>query len=337
LRGERDQLVSRLAHRRDHRDDAVSLTGAQAGIRTDAVYGRARIAGINTERLEREVGAARVVIVAGFQGMSEDFDVTTLGRGGSDTTAVALAAALHADSCEIYSDVAGVYTADPRICPQARPLRDIGYDEMLELATTGARVMHARAVEIGAIYDVEILVASSFDEAAPGTVIHRETTMEQANKVRGIAHQDRIAKVTVRGVPDRPGIAAQLFEPLAEAGVSVDTIVQNASVEALTDMTFTVASGEVGKAVDVVERILPSIGASEVVSDPELGAVSIVGTGMSSSPGYAARMFRTLFDHGINIELISTSEIRITCIVRSAQVADAVRALHDAFDLDQED
>ncbi len=317
--------------------DAVSLTGAQAGIRTDAVYGRARIAGINTERLEREVGAARVVIVAGFQGMSEDFDVTTLGRGGSDTTAVALAAALHADSCEIYSDVAGVYTADPRICPQARPLRDIGYDEMLELATTGARVMHARAVEIGAIYDVEILVASSFDEAAPGTVIHRETTMEQANKVRGIAHQDRIAKVTVRGVPDRPGIAAQLFEPLAEAGVSVDTIVQNASVEALTDMTFTVASGEVGKAVDVVERILPSIGASEVVSDPELGAVSIVGTGMSSSPGYAARMFRTLFDHGINIELISTSEIRITCIVRSAQVADAVRALHDAFDLDQED
>lgn len=161
--------------------------------------------------------------------------------------------------------------------------------------------------------------------------------MEQANKVRGIAHQDRIAKVTVRGVPDRPGIAAQLFEPLAEAGVSVDTIVQNASVEALTDMTFTVASGEVGKAVDVVERILPSIGASEVVSDPELGAVSIVGTGMSSSPGYAARMFRTLFDHGINIELISTSEIRITCIVRSAQVADAVRALHDAFDLDQED
>lgn len=317
--------------------DAVSLTGAQAGIRTDAVYGRARIAGINTERLEREVGAARVVIVAGFQGMSEDFDVTTLGRGGSDTTAVALAAALHADSCEIYSDVAGVYTADPRICPQARPLRDIGYDEMLELATTGARVMHARAVEIGAIYDVEILVASSFDEAAPGTVIHRETTMEQANKVRGIAHQDRIAKVTVRGVPDRPGIAAQLFEPLAEAGVSVDTIVQNASVEALTDMTFTVASGEVGKAVDVVERILPSIGASEVVSDPELGAVSIVGTGMSSSPGYAARMFRTLFDHGINIELLSTSEIRITCIVRSAQVADAVRALHDAFDLDQED
>lgn len=317
--------------------DGVSLTGAQAGIRTDAVYGRARIAGINTERLEREVGAARVVIVAGFQGMSEDFDVTTLGRGGSDTTAVALAAALHADSCEIYSDVAGVYTADPRICPQARPLRDIGYDEMLELATTGARVMHARAVEIGAIYDVEILVASSFDEAAPGTVIHRETTMEQANKVRGIAHQDRIAKVTVRGVPDRPGIAAQLFEPLAEAGVSVDTIVQNASVEALTDMTFTVASGEVGKAVDVVERILPSIGASEVVSDPELGAVSIVGTGMSSSPGYAARMFRTLFDHGINIELISTSEIRITCIVRSAQVADAVRALHDAFDLDQED
>ncbi len=316
--------------------DAISLSGAQAGIRTDAIFGRARIAGIETARIERELAAGRIVIVAGFQGASDDFDITTLGRGGSDTTAVALAAALHADRCEIYTDVAGVYSADPRICPQARPLRDIGYEEMLELAATGARVIHARAVEVGALYGVPILVASTFDSEAAGTLIHEESTMEQANKVRGIAHEQAIAKITVRGVPDRPGVAAQLFTPLAEAGVSVDTIVQNASVESLTDMTFTVERGDAEPALRVVESILPQLEASEVVADADLGSVSIVGTGMSTSPGFAARMFRTLFEHGINIELISTSEIRITCIVRAAQVGDAVRALHDAFDLDRE-
>jgi aspartate kinase len=316
--------------------DTISLTGPQAGIRTDAIYGRARITGIDTLRLNRELDGGRVVIVAGFQGLSDDFDVTTIGRGGSDTTAVALAAALHADTCEIYTDVAGVYTADPRICPSARPLRDVNYEEMLELATTGARVMHARAVEVGAIYGVDILVASSFDAEAPGTIIRREATMEQSNKVRGIAHQDHIGKVTVRGVPDRPGIAAQLFEPLAAAGVSVDTIVQNASVEDLTDMTFTVAQSDLSSAIRTAEAQLATLGAREVVSDPDLGAVSIVGTGMASTPGYAARMFRTLFEQGINIELISTSEIRITCIVASERVGDAVRALHDAFALDQE-
>ena len=317
--------------------DAVSLTGAQAGIQTDAVYGRASISGIDTARIERELEAGQVVIVAGFQGVSEGFDVTTLGRGGSDTTAVALAAALRADACEIYTDVAGIYSADPRICPQARPLHDIGYDEMLELATTGARIMHSRAVEVAELYDVEILVASSFDAAAPGTIIRREATMEQADKVRGIAHKNDVAKVTLRAVPDRPGIAAQLFEPLAEAGVSVGTIVQNASVEALTDLTFTVDRADHDPALAVVREMLPAIGAREVVSDPDLGSVSVVGTGMASSPGYAARMFRALFEHGINIELISTSEIRITCIVRADQVTDAVRALHDAFALDRED
>ena len=316
--------------------DAISLSGAQAGIRTDAVFGRARIADIDTARIERELGAGRIVIVAGFQGASEDFDITTLGRGGSDTTAVALAAALRAERCEIYTDVAGVHSADPRICPRARPLRDIGYEEMLELAATGARVMHARAVEVGALYGVPILVASSFDLDAPGTLIHEESTMEQANKVRGIAHEAAIAKITVRGVPDRPGVAAQLFTPLAEAGVSVDTIVQNASIENLTDMTFTVDRADAAEATRVAESVLPRIEAREVVADAELGSVSIVGTGMSTSPGFAARMFRTLFEHGINIELISTSEIRITCIVREAQVADAVRALHDAFALDRE-
>jgi aspartate kinase len=248
---------------------------------------------------------------------------------------VALAAALEADRCEIYTDVAGIYTADPRICPKARALRDIGYEEMLELATTGARVMHARAVEIGALYGVAILVASTFDTEAPGTLIHAETTMEQANKVRGIAHEGHIAKVTVRGVPDQPGVAAHLFGPLAEAGISVDTIVQNASVEDLTDMTFTVDRDDLDAALRVVETVLPTLGASEVVSNGEFGSVSIVGTGMTSSPGYAARMFETLHEHGINIELISTSEIRITCLVHGDQVTAAVSALHDAFDLDR--
>jgi len=317
--------------------DAVSLSGAQAGIRTTAVFGRARISGIDTDRIDLELGQGRVVIVAGFQGVSEDLDVTTFGRGGSDTTAVALAAALKADSCEIYTDVAGVFTADPRICPKARPLRDIGYEEMLELATTGARVMHARAVEVGELYDVAIRVTSSFDEAALGTLIHRETTMEQGNKVRGIAHQDHTAKVTVRGVPDRPGIAAHLFEPLADAGVSVDTIVQNASVEKLTDMTFTVAPGDLTAALRVVEAVKTALGAAEVVSEPDLGTVSVVGTGMASAPGFAARMFKTLHEAEINIDMISTSDIRITCVIASEKVGDAVRALHDAFELDRED
>ena len=214
-------LLSMALH--DLEQDAVSLTGGQAGIQTDGVYGRARIAGIDTKRIERELEAGRVVIVAGFQGISEEFDITTLGRGASDLTAVALAAALEADRCEIYTDVAGIYTADPLICPEARPLRDIGYEEMLELATTGARVLQSRAVEIAELYGVELLVRSSFDPDAAGTIIRQETTMEQGNKVRGITHQDHIAKVTVRGVPDRPGIAAHLFEPLAERGVSVDT------------------------------------------------------------------------------------------------------------------
>ncbi len=315
--------------------EAVSLTGQQAGIRTDSVYRRARIAGIDTTRMERELEAGRIVIVAGFQGVTDELDVATFGRGGSDTTAVALAAALGSSRCEIFTDVAGVYSADPRIVPTARPLRDIGYDEMLEMATTGAVVMHPRAVEVGALYGVEILVASTFDESAPGTIIHGETTMEQANKVRGIAHQTQVAKVTVQAVPDRPGIAAQLFEPLAAAHISVDTIVQNASEAGLTDLTFTVASGDMEQALAVVQGLLPALGARGIASDADLGTVSVVGTGMASAPGYAATMFRALFDHGINIELISTSDIRITCLVRRSQVADAVRALHEAFALDQ--
>ena len=314
--------------------NAISLSGAQAGIITDDVFGRARISEIKTDRINSELEKGRVVIVAGFQGISSDFDVTTFGRGGSDTTAVALAAALEASRCEIYTDVAGVYTADPRICSSARPLREIGYEEMLEMASTGARVMHARAVEIGELYDVPILVTSSFDEDANGTLIHREITMEQGNKVRGVAHQNKVAKVTVRGVPDQPGIAVHLFGPLAVANVSVDTIVQNASVENLTDMTFTIAPGDLTAALKVVDEVKLSLGALEIVSETDLGTVSIIGTGMASAPGFAALMFKTLYENNINIEMISTSDIRITCVVKADRVQDAVGALHSTFELD---
>ncbi len=313
--------------------DAISLTGAQAGIQTDATYNRARIVKVEAKRVIKELGKGNIVIVAGFQGITEEMDVTTLGRGGSDTTAVALARALKADACEIYTDVEGVYTADPRLVPEARRLSEIGYEEMLELATYGAKVMHPRAVELGELFSIPILVASSFNDK-PGTLIHGGVSMEVRNKVRSIAHDLDVAKITVVGVPDRPGIAAALFEPLAQANVSVDTIVQNASIANITDLTFTVAKSQLGKAMQVVAPIAKSIGARECVSDSKLGKVSIIGTGMQNTPGYAARMFGTLSGEGINIQLISTSEIRITCIIAEDRVKDAVRALHKGFQLD---
>ncbi len=315
--------------------DAISLSGGQAGIRTDRVHRKARIMSIKPKRVHAELDRGRVVIVAGFQGLTQDADadITTLGRGGSDTTAVALAAALGGETCEIYTDVEGVYTADPRIVPEARKLDEISYDEMLELASVGAKVMHSRAVEVGGVYNIPILVASSFKEAS-GTLIHGGVSVEQFKKVRGIAHDLDVAKVTVRHVPDQPGIAATIFEPLTEAHVSVDTIVQNASEERLTDLTFTVSRTDLRKALSVIEKTAKAIGAREVVSDERLGKVSIVGTGMQSAPGYASRMFRTLSDAGINIDMISTSEIRITCIVDEDRVKDAVKALHKAFALD---
>ncbi|MEX2245333.1 MAG: aspartate kinase [Dehalococcoidia bacterium] len=313
--------------------DAISLSGGQAGMRTDSVHGKARILAIEPKRVRKEVEHGRVVIVAGFQGHTEDLDVATIGRGGSDTTAVAFAAALEA-VCEIYTDVAGVYTADPRVVPEARKLRDVTYEEMLELASKGAKVMAPRAVELGSVYDIPILVASSFSEE-PGTLIHGGIDMEAFNRVRGIAHDNDVAKITIRGVPDRPGVAAEIFEPLAEAHLSVDTIVQNASEEALTDVTFTLAKGDLTRALPHVRDVAASIGAKDVVADERMGKVSIVGTGIQSAPGYAARMFRTLSDAGINIEIISTSEIRITCIIPEASVADAVRALHHAFELEK--
>lgn len=315
--------------------EAVSLTGAQAGLRTDSVHQRARILAIEPERIRREVAAGRVVIVSGFQGITEELEVTTLGRGTSDLTAVALAAVLEA-RCERYTDVDGVYTADPRIEPNARKLKEVSYEEMLELASRGAKVMQPRAVEIGSVYNVPIYVASSFTES-DGTLIHGGVAMESFNRVRGIPHDMDVAKITLRNVPDRPGIAAHVFEPLAEAHVSVDVIVQNASAEGSTDLTFTVSKGDLGRALPIVEQIAREIDAGEVATDDKVAKVSIVGTGIQSAPGFAARMFRCLADAGINIEMVSTSEIRITCIVRAERVQDAVRALHTAFELEHAD
>ena len=312
---------------------AISLSGAQAGIRTDANHSQARILKIDPKRVVTELEKGNIVIVAGFQGITEEMDITTLGRGGSDTTAVALAASLGAGVCQIYTDVEGVYTADPRLVPEAQPLSEIGYEEMLELASYGAKVMHPRAVELGELFNMPILVASSFSDK-PGTLIHGGVSMEVRNKVRSVAHDLDVAKITVVGVPDRPGIAAALFEPLAKANISVDTIVQNASVDKITDLTFTVAKSQLDKAMAVVAPIAKAIGARECLSDARLGKVSIIGTGMQNTPGYAARMFGALSEHGINIQLITTSEIRITCIIEESKVKDAVRALHQAFKLD---
>lgn len=313
---------------------AISLTGAQAGIRTDSAHSRAKITGITPKRILKELEADRIVIVAGFQGMTKEMDITTLGRGGSDTTAVALAISLGADRCEIYTDVEGVHTTDPRIVPEARKLPEIGYEDMLEMASVGAKVMHSRAVELGWVYSMPILVASSFNDN-PGTLIHGGVPMEIRNRVSGIAHDFNIAKITVIGVPDKPGIASSIFESLAAADISVDSIVQNASINRITDLTFTVASGDLDKAMEVVGPVAQSIGAQDCVSDATLGKVSIIGSGIQTGPGYASRMFNALSEEGINIELISTSEIRITCIIDGGKVPDAVRALHKAFELEK--
>ena len=274
---------------------SISLTGIQAGIRTDDAYGRARISEINTGRITKELESKDVVVIAGFQGFSDEQDVTTLGRGGSDTTAVALAVALKANNCQIYTDVSGVFTADPRLCGKARPLNQIGYEEMLEMATTGAKVIHSRAVEVAAINQMPLIVKNTFEEMQKGTIIQSESNMENINKVRGIAHQNQVGKITIKGVPDKPGIASSVFQPLANANIPVDTIVQNSSSDNLTDLTFTVASEDLSEAIKVSEKTVKTIGASSLDSTNEVGSVSIIGTGMTSSPGYAARMFDTLY------------------------------------------
>jgi aspartate kinase len=312
---------------------AISLSGAQAGIRTNGDYRQARIVKVETTRILEELVEGQIVIVAGFQGITDDMDVTTLGRGGSDTSAVALAAALGAKVCERLTDTDGIYTADPRVVPEAKRLAEIGYEEMLEMATYGNKVMQPRAIELAELYNIPIRVASSFNDNA-GTLIHGGISMEIRNKVRSVAYDLDVAKITIVGIPDKPGIAASIFVPLAEAGISVDTIVQNSSVNKIADLTFTVTEAQMEEAMKVMKPIAKKIGARDIISDANLGKVSIVGTGMQNTPGFAAKMFATLSEKGINIDLISTSEIRITCIIEASKVKEAVRALHQTFEVE---
>jgi aspartate kinase len=309
--------------------DAVSFTGSQAGILTDSQHGSAKIREIRDFRVIESLDAGKVVIVAGFQGVDpESKEVTTLGRGGSDATAVALAAANHADVCEIYTDVDGVFTADPGVVPQARKLDEVTFEEMLELASTGARVLMARSVEVAQRFGVPLHVRSSFHNGS-GTWV-KETTMEEAF-VSGISHDTSEAKVTIVGVPDRPGVAATVFGPLAESGVNIDMIVQNVSHEGTTDISFTIPRSAAAVAERAARVVAGNVGATSVQVDPGIGRVSVVGAGMRSNPGIAMKMFKVLADDGINIEMISTSSIRISCVIREDQVDDAVRALHAAF------
>jgi aspartate kinase len=313
---------------------AVSLSGLQAGIQTSRHHSRARITDIRPTRVQHALKEGKVPVIAGFQGATEDLEITTLGRGGSDTTAVALAAALGARSCEILTDVDGILTADPRVVPEARLIEHIAYEEILELAAVGARVMHPRAVEIGELYAVPIHVRSSF-RRRPGTMIVAQVPMEDRNRVRGVAHETEVAKVTVLGVPDRPGVAAAVFEPLSEAGISVDVIVQNVSTHGSTDLTFTVAEADLRRSLELVEPVCREIGAEGISQSGGLAKLSIVGTGMLGTPGIAARMFRALAAESINIEMISTSEIRVTCLIDGKDVERGVRTLHSAYRLDQ--
>jgi len=312
---------------------ASSFTGSQAGIVTDTTHGKAKILEVRGDRLRDAIANGQVAVVAGFQGVSTERDVTTLGRGGSDTTAVALAAVLKAEVCEIYTDVSGVYTADPRVVPNARRLAAVSYDEMQEMAATGGRVLALRSVEFARNHDVVLHVRSSFTWEA-GTWVNGEGSVEQAI-VSGVTHDTSEAKVTVAQVPDQPGIAAKLFGALADDEVNVDMIVQNTSVDGSTDISFTVPKADLAAAMRVSEALAPEIGAKAVTHDAEIARVSIVGAGMKTHPGVAARMFRVLAEDGVNIEMISTSSIRVSCVVRARDVEHAVQALHRAFELDQ--
>jgi aspartate kinase len=312
--------------------EAASFTGSQAGIITDTDHTRAKILEIRPDRLRQALAAGQVPVVAGFQGVSTEHNVTTLGRGGSDTTAVALAAVLDADACEIYTDVTGVFTADPRVVPTAHRINRISFEEMLEIAASGGRVLNLRSVEFARNHHVPLHVRSSFTWE-PGTwVVEEEPDMEEA-VVTAVTHDTSEAKVTVSGVPDRPGIAAQLFRALADRSINVDMIVQNTSVHGMTDISFTVPKADLAVSVETAQSHSDDLGASGVTSDHDVSRVSLVGAGMKSHPGIAATMFETLAKEGINIDMISTSTIRTSCIVRTEDVEQAVRVLHAAFEL----
>ena len=313
--------------------DAMSLTGDQMGIITDTVHGKAKILEVKPERAQEAIAEGKVVVVAGFQGLSTANEITTLGRGGSDTTAVAIAAALGADSCEIYTDVTGVFTADPRIVPQARKLGRISFDEMLEMAGAGSKVLALRSVEFARNHNVPLQVRSSFTWE-PGTWVTAEESSMEDPIISGIVQDANESKVTVLSVPDRPGISAALFEPLAAANVNVDMIVQNTSNDGKTDISFTVPKAELKIALEIVERVAGEIGAGGVSHQSDIAKVSLVGAGMKTSPGIAAKMFRVLADEKINIEMISTSTIRISVVVAAASTEKACQVLHTAFGLD---
>ncbi len=311
---------------------ATSLLSHQARIYTDGSYGRARIIGIDTARILEELKKGRVVTVAGFQGVDEVGNITTLGRGGSDTTAVAVAAALKADLCEIYTDVDGVYTTDPRIYPKARVLERISYDEMLEMASLGAKILEIRSVGFAKRYQVPLRVRSTFTNH-PGTLMTVEDEEMEDIPVSGVALSKNDARVTITRVPDRPGIAVRLFRPVAEANIVVDMIIQNTSIDGSTDLTFTVPEGDLKKTLEIIGPVAREIGAQQVLSDKHIAKVSIVGVGMKNNSGVAARMFEALASENINILMISTSEIKISCIIEDKYGELAVRVLHDAFDL----
>jgi aspartate kinase len=317
---------------------ARSYTGAQVKILTDSAFGKARILGIDEQKIRTDLANDYVVVVAGFQGVDKDGNITTLGRGGSDTTGVAIAAALRAEECQIYTDVDGVYTTDPRVVPEARRLKSITFEEMMEMASLGSKVLQLRSVEFAGKYKVKLRVLSSFEEEGDGTVItfEKDDKMEQAI-ISGIAFNRDEAKITVRGVPDKPGIAYQILGPISEANVDVDMIIQNVGVDGSTDFSFTVHRNEFTKAMGILKgSVQKHIGAQDVVGDDKTAKVSVVGVGMRSHVGIASKMFRTLAEEGINIQMIATSEIRISVLIDEKHLELAVRVLHKVFDLDQE-
>ena len=312
--------------------DAISFTGPQVGIVTDGFYSSARIKSINEQKILEEVKNGKIVIVAGFQGVTIDNHITTLGRGGSDTTAVAIAAALKADMCDIYTDVDGVYTADPRVVPDARKLDVISYDEMLEMASLGAKVLHSRAVELAKKFRVPLRVLSSFEEGE-GTVIQEETESMEEIVVSGVTSNKNHAKISLLDMPDRTGLAAQMFQAIAQENINLDMIVQNVSEHGMTSISFTVLKDDLSRTLEVVRRIKGDIGAAGIEFDEKIAEVSVVGIGMRSHAGIAARMFQTLAEENINIQMISTSEIKISCVIDEEHTERAVKALHDKFEL----
>jgi len=330
--GERisNSLCAMALHDLGH--EAISLTGSQAGILTDTVHGKAKIVEVRAKRINEALDGEKIVLVAGFQGVSSEHEVTTLGRGGSDATAVALAAAL-GGACEIFTDVEGVFTADPRLVPDALKLPKISYEEMLEMAATGARVMMARSIEIARRYGVPLHVRSAFSDTEGTWIGEEDQLVLEKAIVSGVTHDTAEAKATVLGVPDRPGVAARVFRALADAGVNIDMIVQNVSAHGTTDISFTLPKTDLAAAEPILAQLKGEIGAVGIAYDPDVAKVSLIGAGMKSHPGVAADMFEALGDAGINIEIISTSSIRVSCVVRAADVERAVAAVHERFRL----